>query len=52
MAPEVSDFSTGLLEETDKHIEVADRRHVMGKQKGQVRIKMFDNNGDAFIAKL
>ena len=36
MTPEVSDFIPGLLEDTDKHIEVADIHHVTAKQKGQV----------------
>ena len=36
MTPEVSYFILGLLEDTDKHIEVADRHHVTAKQKGQV----------------
>ena len=40
MKPEVSDFITGSLEDTDKHIEVSDGHHVTAKQKGQVRIKM------------
>ena len=31
MKPEVSDFYPGLLEETDKHIEVEDRHHVTEK---------------------
>ena len=52
MTPEVSDFITGSLEDTDKYIEVADRHHVTAKQKGQVRIKMCDDNGDNFIATL
>ena len=39
MIPEVSDFITGSLEETDKHIVAADGNHVAAKQKGQVRIK-------------
>ena len=52
MTPEVSGFITGLLEETDRNIEVADGHHVMEKQKGQVLIKMCDNNGDSFIATL
>ena len=52
MAPEVSDFVTGSLEDTDKYIEVADRYHVTAKQKGQVRIQMCDNIGKNFIAKL
>ena len=42
----------GSLEDTDKHIEVADGHHATAKQKGQVRIKMCDNNGDPFIATL
>ena len=40
------------LEDTDKLIEVADRHHVTEKQKGQVRIKMCNNNGKPFIATL
>ena len=52
MTPEVSDFISGSLDDTDKHIEVADGHHVMEKQKGQVRIQMCDNNGDPFIATL
>ena len=50
--PDFSDFIPGLLEVTDKHIKVADRHHVMSKKKGQVRIKMCNNNGDIFIATL
>ena len=42
----------GLLDNTDKHIEVADGHHVMAKQKGQVQIKMCDGHGDPFIATL
>ena len=52
MILEVSCFIPGLLEDTDKHIEVADGNHVTAKQKGQVQIKMCDNNGDPFIAAL
>ena len=44
MTPEVSDFISGLLEDIDKHIEVADGHQVTAKQKGQVQIKMCDNN--------
>ena len=33
MTPEVSDFIPGLLQHTDKHIEVAYGHHVMAKQK-------------------
>ena len=36
--------------ETDKNIEVADNNHVTVKQKGQVRIKICNNNEDNFIA--
>ena len=52
MTPEDSDFIPGLLEDTDKHIGVADRHHVTAKQKVQVQIKMCYNNGDPFIATL
>ena len=52
MKPEVSDFIPGSLEDTDKYIEVADGYHVTSKQKGQVRIKMCNNNGKPFIATL
>ena len=52
MTPYVSNFISGSLEDTDKHIEVADGHHVTAKQKGQVRIKMCDNHGDPFIATL
>ena len=36
MTPDVSDFIPVSLEDTDKHIEVADGHHVTEKQKGQV----------------
>ena len=52
MTPEVSDFVPGSLEDTDKYIEVADVHHVTSKQKGQVRIKICDDNGKPFIATL
>ena len=52
MTPEVSDFVPGSLEDTDKYIEVADRHHVTAKQKGQVQIKMCDDNVNPFIATL
>ena len=52
MTQEVSDFIPGSLEDTDKHIEVADRHHVTAKQKGQVRIKMCNNHRDPFITTL
>ena len=33
MKPEVSDFIPGSLEDTDKHIEVADGHHVTAKKR-------------------
>ena len=51
ITPAVQDFISGSLENTDKHIEVADRNHVTSK-KGQFIIKMCDNNGYPFIATL
>ena len=36
---EVSDFIPGSLEDTDKHIEVADGHNATAKQKVRVRIK-------------
>ena len=30
-------FILGSLDDTDKHIEVADEHHIMAKKKGQVR---------------
>ena len=52
MTPEVLDFIPGLLEDTDKYIEVADRHHVTAKQKGKLRIKMCDDNRYPFITTL
>ena len=52
MTPEVSYFIPGSLEDTDKYIEVADGHHVTAKQKGQVQIKMCDDNGKPLIATL
>ena len=49
MAPQVSDSIPGSLENTDKYIEVANEYHLMEKQKGQVQIKMCDDNVDTFI---
>ena len=37
MTPEVSDSIPGSLEDTDKHIEVADGHHVTVKQKGRAK---------------
>ena len=50
MTPQVSDFIPGSLEDTDKHIEVADGHHATANQKGKVSMKMCDDNGDNFIA--
>ena len=51
MTPEFTYFIPGLLDDMDKHIEVADIHHVKAKQKVQVRIKMCYNNGDTCISK-
>ena len=50
MKPQVSDFIPVSLEDTDEYTEDADRHHVMAKQKGQVKIKMCDDNENTFIA--
>ena len=50
MTLEVTDLIPGSLEDTDKFIEVADGHHVTAKIKGSVRIQMFDNNGETFVA--
>ena len=52
MTPKVTDFIPGSIEDTDKFIEVADGHHVTAKQKGSVRIQMFNDNGETFIATL
>ena len=52
MTPEVLHFIPGSLEDTDKYIEVGDGHHVTAKQKGQVPIKMWTDNGKTFIATL
>ena len=52
MTPEVTDYISGSLEDTDKFIEVADGHHVTAKQKCSVRIRMFDDNGKTFVATL
>ena len=52
MTPEVSGFIPCLSEDTDKHIEVAEKHHVTAKQKGQIQIQICDNNGYPFIATL
>ena len=52
MTPEVYDFIPVLLKDRDKNIEVVDGHHVTVGGKGQIRIKMCDNNGDPFIVTL
>ena len=52
MTPEGTDFIPGSLEDMNKFIEVVDGHHITAKQKGSVRIKMFDKNGETFIATL
>ena len=52
MTLEVTDFIPGSLQDTDKFIEVADRNHVMAKQKGSVRIQMCNDNIKKFVATL
>ena len=52
MTPEVSYLFPGSLEDMDEYTEVADGYHVTAKQKGQLRIKMCDDNGKTFIATL
>ena len=37
MKPQVSDFILGLLEDTDKYIEVADGHYVTDKQKNKFK---------------
>ena len=52
MTPEISDFTPGSLEDTDKHIEVADVHHVTAGGKVQVQIKMCNDHINPFIATL
>ena len=52
MTPEVTDFIPGSLEDADKFIEVAGGHHVTAKQKGSVRIQVFDDNGKTFVTTL
>ena len=49
MIPQVQDFIPGSLEDTDIHIEVADGHRITAKKKGQVQIKISNNNGDNLI---
>ena len=52
MTSEFSYFIPGPYEETDKHIEIVDGHHVTAEKKGQVQIKINNNNGDTFITTL
>ena len=52
MTPEVSYFIPGLIEDTDKYIEVAEGYHVTAGGKEKVQIKMCDDHGYPFIATL
>ena len=45
-------FFPGLLENTNKYIEVTDGHYVTANQKGNVQIKTCDGNVDNFIATL
>ena len=47
-----SDYIPGSLKDTDRYIEVADGHHIRAKKKGQVQIKMRNNNRYTFIATL
>ena len=50
MTPQVLDFTSGSLGDMDKYTEVADGHHIMANTNRQVQIKMWDENGDNFIA--
>ena len=50
MTPHVSYFIPVSFKYTNKYVEVADGNNFTDKQKGQVQIKMCDNNRDTFIA--
>ena len=50
MTLEVSDLIPGSLEDTCKHIKVADGHHVTVKQKDSVQIQMFNDNRKTFVA--
>ena len=44
MTPQVSDFIPGLLEDMDKYVDVVDGHYFTAKQKGQVQIRICDDN--------
>ena len=52
MTQGISYFITGSLIETYRYIEVSDWYFVTEKQRGEVQIKMRDDNGKPFVAKL
>ena len=52
MTLQVSDFIPVSLEDMDKYIEVTDGHHATAKEKGQFKIRMWENNRDTFIATL
>ena len=52
MTPQVSDFIPCSLEDADKYIEFAGGHNVIAKQKGQVQIKICNDNRNIFIATL
>ena len=52
MTPQVSDFIPVSLEGKDKYIGLADGHCVTAKQKGQVQIRMCNDNRNLFIATL
>ena len=49
---EISDLTSGSLEDTYKYIEVEDIHHDTAKQKCQVQIQMCEDNVKSFIATL
>ena len=51
MTPHVSVFIPCSLEDTEKYIEVADGHYVTAKQKGQIQVRMCDDNRDPFISR-
>ena len=52
MTPDISDFISGLLVETDKYIEVSYRHFFTEKQTGEVQMKIQDKSGKPFITTL
>ena len=49
MTPEILEFISGSLVETDKYIKVADAYFITAKQTGKFQIEMHDANGKPFI---